>query len=57
MILRHADAVRDSVANSLKGLREEKLIQRIAGSVVAQLGAPPRPQAQAEKWYAPDDEK
>ena len=61
------DAVRDSVADSLirlfgeqrpafTGLKEEELIDRIAGSVVARLGTSPQPQARGETRYVRDIE-
>jgi predicted DNA-binding transcriptional regulator AlpA len=61
------DTVRDSVADSLvrlfgeerpafTGLREEALMERLAGSVVARLAASPKPQARAETRYVRDIE-
>ena len=61
------DTVRDSVADSLvrlfgeerpafAGLREEALMERIAGSVVARLAASPKPQARGETRYVRDVE-
>lgn len=61
------DTVRDSVADSLvrlfgeerpafTGLREEALIERIAGSVVARLGTSPKVQARGETRYVRDVE-
>lgn len=59
------EAVRDSVADSLvrlfgeqrpafTGLREEELIEKIAGRVVARLGTTPKPQALGEQRYVRD---
>jgi len=61
------EVVRDCVADSLvrffgeqrpafTGLQEEELIERIAGSVVARLGTPPKPQAQGERRYVREKE-
>jgi predicted DNA-binding transcriptional regulator AlpA len=61
------EAVRDSVADSLvrlfgedlpafTGLKEEELIDRIAGRVVALLGTSPAVQPQGHKRYVRDNE-
>ena len=61
------DAVRDSVADSLvrlfgeerpafAGLKEEELIDRIAGRVVAHLASTPGTQPQSGKRYVRDNE-
>ena len=64
---KRVESVRDCVTESLvcffgeqrpafTGLKEEELIDRIAGSVVARLGTTPKPQAQGEKRYIRDVE-
>jgi hypothetical protein len=61
------DAARDCVTDSLTrifgderpaiaALAEEELIERIAGSVVARLGTPSKPQAKGEQRYVRDVE-
>ena len=61
------EAVRDTVADSLlrlfgeerpafTGLKEEELIDRIAGRVVARLGTSPAVQPQGDKRYVRDNE-
>ncbi len=61
------DDVRDSVADSLvrlfgeerpafTGLKEEELIDRIAGSIIARLGAAPKLQGHGEKRYVREKE-
>ena|ERR1019366_2999247 len=61
------EAVRDCVTDSLvrffgeqrpafTGLKEEELSEKIARSVVAQLGTAPKPQAQGERRYVRDVE-
>ena len=61
------EAVRDTVVDSLlrlfgeerpafTGLKEEELIERIAGSVIARLGASPKVRAQGETRYVRDVE-
>jgi hypothetical protein len=61
------EAVRDCVTDSLvhflgeqrpafTGLKEEELIERIAGRIVARLGTPPKPQARGETRYVREKE-
>jgi hypothetical protein len=64
---KRVEAVRDCVTDSLvrffgeqrpafTGLKEEELIERIAGNVVARLATTPKPQAKGEQRYIRDVE-
>jgi hypothetical protein len=39
-----------------RGVAEEELIERIAGSVAGRIGTPPQPQAQGERRYVREEE-